>query len=184
MSPSMGLHHREMDTSVHHMRVESSREPSIAASPPPIHHLFGATGRPPPPLPPPRFPNSAVWQWETLNIGSLAVRAHLPLLPLLAAPGLAIEARLATLIVTRGKACAAYLRHSFKRAQRWARLQISSAPRRPLGCLHNNTQMQPDISSNTHDIILHRTSDGFFSPRTITSIVVEYQVNSLVNKLQ
>lgn len=42
----------------------------------------------------------------------------MPLLPLLAAPGLALEARLASLIVTRGKACATYLRHSFKRAQR------------------------------------------------------------------
>lgn len=60
MSPNMGCH-PGMDTSVHHMRVESSREPSIAASPPPLHHLLGATGsRPPPPLPPPRFPNSAV----------------------------------------------------------------------------------------------------------------------------
>lgn len=31
--------------------------------------------RPPPPLPPPRFPNSGVWQWETapLNIGKIVI---------------------------------------------------------------------------------------------------------------
>lgn len=75
--------------------------------------------RPPPPLPPPRFPNSAVWQWETLNIGNFTVAAPLPLplplLPFLAAPGLTLEGHLANIIYRRGKACATYLRHSIKK---------------------------------------------------------------------
>lgn len=75
--------------------------------------------RPPPPLPPPRFPNSAVWQWETLNIGNFTVAAPLPLplplLPFLSAPGLALEGHLTDIICRRGKACVSYLRHSIKR---------------------------------------------------------------------
>lgn len=40
----------------------------------------------------------------------MTVGAPLPLLPLLTAPGLALEARLAGIILARGKACAAFLR--------------------------------------------------------------------------
>lgn len=70
-----------------------------------------AGGRPPPPLPPPRFPNSAVWQWEGLNMAAFSI------LPL-PAPLLTLEDHLVELISQRSKACATYLRHSFKRPHR------------------------------------------------------------------
>lgn len=57
----------------------------------------------PPPLPPPRFPNSAVWQWDTLDIATFSL------------PLTVIEDHLVDLIVERSKACASYLRQSLKR---------------------------------------------------------------------
>lgn len=93
--------------------------------------------RPPPPLPPPRFPNSAVWQWETLNIGNFTVAAPLPLplplLPFLSAPGLALEGHLTDIICRRGKACVSYLRHSIKRTSSgddWRHLSTDRVSRR------------------------------------------------------
>lgn len=70
--------------------------------------------RPPPPLPPPRFPNSAVWQWETLNIGNSSASA--PLL-LLAVPG--VQGQLYELILHCGKACVLYLQHSLHQSCHW-----------------------------------------------------------------
>lgn len=75
--------------------------------------------RPPPPLPPPRFPNSGVWQWETapLNIGNLVImNASIPLPLLLTTNSLTLENQLYEIITERSKACAAFLRNSLRRA--------------------------------------------------------------------
>lgn len=75
--------------------------------------------RPPPPLPPPRFPNSGVWQWETapLNIGNLVImNTSIPLPLLFTTNSLTLENQLYEIITERSKACAAFLRNSLRRA--------------------------------------------------------------------
>lgn len=72
--------------------------------------------RAPPPLPPPRFPNSGVWQWETpLNIGNFMI-INTPIPLLLSTNSLTLENHLYELITERSKACAAFLRNSLRRA--------------------------------------------------------------------
>lgn len=72
--------------------------------------------RAPPPLPPPRFPNSGVWQWETpLNIGNFMIMST-PIPLLMSTNSLTIENHLYEIITERSKACAAFLRNSLRRA--------------------------------------------------------------------
>lgn len=75
--------------------------------------------RPPPPLPPPRCPNSGVWQWETpLNIGNLMImNTPNPLPLLLNANSLNLEYQLYELIIKRSKACSAFLKRNLRRKQ-------------------------------------------------------------------
>ena len=98
------------------------REPAYVPPPPPplLMALPGASNSnlssspPPPPTRQhhhrPRFPNSAVWQWETLNIATLWPGGGG-----VAATTATLEAQLCELIAHRGKACVVYLRHSLRR---------------------------------------------------------------------
>lgn len=75
--------------------------------------------RPPPPLPPPRFQNNGVWQWETapLNTGNLVIiNASIPLPLLFTTNSFMLESQLYELVTERSQACAAFLQKSLHRA--------------------------------------------------------------------